>query len=158
MADIGDKAPDFTAPLATGDVRSFTLSEHLEEAPIVLAFFPAAFTETCTTELCTFQGRMANFDDVGATVYGVSVDLPFALNEFRDQEALSFGIVSDSARDVVDAYDVRTNMENSGVRGVAKRAVFVIDEGGTITYSWVSDDLGREPNYDEVAAAVEAAA
>lgn len=158
MVDVGDDAPDFTAPLADGDVRSFTFSEHLDEAPIVLAFFPAAFTGTCTAELCTFQDRIANFEGVGATVYAVSVDLPFALNEFREQEGLSFGLVSDSARELVDAYDVRTDMEGSGVRGVAKRAVFVVDQDETITYRWVSDDLGREPDYDEVAAAAEDAA
>jgi peroxiredoxin len=158
MVDVGDEAPDFTAPLADGDIRSFTLSEHLDEAPLVLAFFPAAFTGTCTAELCTFQDRLANFEDVGATVYGVSVDLPFALNEFRDAEDLSFGLVSDTTRDIVDAYDVRTNMPARGVEGVAKRAVFVVDEAGTITYAWVTDDLGREPDYDEVAAAAEDAA
>lgn len=158
MVDVGDDAPDFTAPLADGDIRSFTLSEHLDEAPLVLAFFPAAFTGTCTAELCTFQDRLANFEDVGATVYGVSVDLPFALNEFRDAEDLSFGLVSDTTRDIVDVYDVRTNMPARGVEGVAKRAVFVVDEAGTITYAWVTGDLGREPDYDEVAAAAEDAA
>jgi peroxiredoxin len=158
MVDVGDDAPDFTAPLADGDVRPMTLSDQLDDAPIVLAFFPAAFTGTCTTELCTFQDRLGNFEDVGATVYGVSVDLPFALNEFRAQEALSFGLLSDTARDLVDAFDVRTDMPERGVRGVAKRAVFIVDADGTVTYKWVSDDLGREPDYDEVAAAAEAAA
>jgi peroxiredoxin len=158
MVDVGDDAPDFTAPLAAGDVERMTLSEQLEDAPIVLAFFPAAFTGTCTTELCTFQDRLANFEDVGATVYGVSVDLPFALNEFRAQESLSFGLLSDTARELVDAYDVKTDMPDRGVRGVAKRAVFVVDTDGTVTYKWVSEDLSREPDYDEVAAAAEAAA
>ena len=54
MVDTGDDAPDFTAPLANGDIESFTLSEELDDAPLVLAFFPGAFTSVCTSEMCTF--------------------------------------------------------------------------------------------------------
>lgn len=158
MVSEGDDAPDFTAPLANGDVTPFTLSENLDDAPIVLAFFPAAFTGTCTTEMCTFESELASFEDVGATVYGVSVDLPFALNEFREQEGLSFGIISDAEKELIDAYDVEMDFGSIGVESVAKRSVFVIDEDGTITYTWVSDDPGVEPDYEAVEAAAVAAA
>jgi peroxiredoxin len=157
MVSVGDDAPDFTAPLADGDVGSFTLSEHLEEAPIVLAFFPAAFTGTCTTEMCTFRDQMANFEDVGAAVYGTSIDTPFTLNEFREQNELNFGLLSDTNREVIDAYDISMDFADLGVRNVAKRAVFVVDGSGTVTYTWVSDDPGVEPDYDEVAEAADAA-
>ncbi|MFB6252246.1 MAG: redoxin domain-containing protein [Halobellus sp.] len=157
MVSIGDEAPDFTAPLADGDVGSFTLSEHLDDAPIVLAFFPAAFTGTCTAEMCTFRDRMVNFEDVGATIYGISIDTPFTLNEFREQNDLNFDLVSDTNREIVDAYDISMDFTALGVRNVAKRAVFVVDASGTVTYTWVSDDPGVEPDYDEVAEAVEAA-
>ncbi|WP_049987667.1 redoxin domain-containing protein [Halobellus rufus] len=155
MVSVGDDAPDFTAPLANGDVESITLSEELGGDPVVLAFFPAAFTGTCTTEMCTFRDQLANFEDVGATVYGVSIDTPFTLNEFRAQNDLNFGLVSDSNREIVDAYDVSMDFADLGVYNLAKRAVFVVDGGGTITYAWVSDDPGVEPDYDEVAAAAE---
>ncbi len=155
MPTTGDTAPDFTAPLATGDVESITLSDRLEdEAPVVLAFFPGAFTSVCTTEMCTFEDRLAAFDDLDASVYGVSVDSPFALNEFRAQNDLTFGLVSDFDRELIDAYDVRMDFDDLGVHGVAKRSVFVIDADGTITYAWVSDDPGVEPDYDEVEDAV----
>jgi len=157
MVAEGDDAPDFTAPLADGDVEPFTLSENLDDAPLVLAFFPGAFTGVCTTEMCTFQDQLASFEDVGATVYGVSVDLPFALNEFRDQENLSFGLISDTEKELVDAYDVRMDFADLGVEGVAKRSVFVVDQDGEVTYSWVSDDPGVEPDYDAVAEAAAAA-
>ncbi|WP_435182941.1 redoxin domain-containing protein [Halobellus sp. EA9] len=157
MVSVGDEAPDFTAPLADGDIGSFTLSDHLDEAPVVLAFFPAAFTGTCTTEMCTFRDQMANFEDVGATVYGISIDTPFTLNEFRDQNDLNFGLVSDTNREIIDAYDVSMDFADLGVRDVAKRAVFVVDGSGTVTYAWVSDDPGVEPDYDAVAAAAEEA-
>ncbi|EMA43045.1 redoxin domain-containing protein [Halobiforma nitratireducens] len=159
MVDTGDAAPDFTAPLANGDVTSFTLSDRLEdEAPIVLAFFPGAFTSVCTDEMCTFQDRLAAFDDVDATVYGVSRDTPFTLNEFRAQNELEFGLISDLNEAVIEEYDVAMDFDDLGVHGVAKRSVFVIDADGEVTYSWVSDDPGVEPEYDEVEAAAEDAA
>ncbi len=159
MPETGDAAPDFTAPLATGDVESFSLSERVaDEAPIVLAFFPGAFTSVCTNEMCTFQDRLAAFEDVDATVYGVSRDSPFTLNEFRAQNDLEFGLISDFNAEIVDEYGISMDFDDLGVYGVAKRSVFVVDEAGEVTYTWVSDDPGVEPDYDEVEAAVEDAA
>ena len=156
MVEVGDRAPDFTAPLADGDVEEFTLSEHLDSAPIVLAFFPGAFTGVCTTEMATFEQNLDDFED--ATVYGVSVDAPFSLNEFRDQEGLSFGLISDSNKEIIDDYDVEMDFADMGYYGVAKRAVFVVDEDGEVTYRWVSEGPGVEPDYEEVKrAAAEAA-
>lgn len=158
MVDVGEAAPDFTVPLADGEISSFTLSEHLEEAPIVLAFFPGAFTGTCRTEMCTFENRLPAFEDVGANVYGVSVDTPFSLDAWREVESLSFGLLSDHEKDLIDAYDVREDFAAIGYYGLAKRAVFVVDTDGTISYRWVTDDATLEPDYDEVeAAAAEAA-
>ncbi|ELK53715.1 MULTISPECIES: redoxin domain-containing protein [Haloferax] len=155
MVSVGDAAPDFTAPLTDidGDIESFTLSENLDDAPIVLAFFPAAFTGTCTTEMCTFRDQMANFEDVGATVYGISIDTPFTLTEFAEQNGLNFGLISDTNRELVDAYDVTMDFADLGVNRVAKRAVFVVDGDGEVTYAWVSDDPGVEPDYEAVEAA-----
>lgn len=158
MVEVGDTAPDFTAPLADGDVSPFTLSDNLHRAPLVLAFFPAAFTGTCTTELCTFEERMNAFDEVGATVYGVSVDTPFSLNEFREQEGLGFGIVSDHDKEIIDAYDVRDDFADVGFYGLAKRAVFVVDDEGTVTWRWVAEHPGKEPDYEAVERAAEEAA
>jgi peroxiredoxin len=150
MVSTGDTAPAFTAPLANGDVDEFDLEARLDEAPLVLAFFPGAFTSVCSHEMSTFQERLAEFQNAGAAVYGVSVDSPFALNEFRDKLDLTFDLVSDADKEVVDAYDIAMDFEALGVHDVAKRAVFVIDEEGTVTYAWVSDDPGVEPDYDDV--------
>ena len=158
MVDEGDDAPEFTAPLANGDVEPFTLSENLGEGPIVLAFFPGAFTSVCTSEMTTFQEDLDAFEEVGATVYGISVDSPFSLNEFREQEGIEYGLISDTNKEVIDAYDVRMDFDGIGYYGVAKRAVFVLDDDGTVTYAWESDDPGVEPDYEEVAAAVSDAA
>jgi peroxiredoxin len=151
MVSVGDDAPEFTAPLANGSIDSFTLSDRLAEAPLVLAFFPAAFTPTCTAEMYTFRDRLSEFERIDATVYGVSIDTPFTLNEFRDRNDLNFGLVGDSNREAVDVYDVSMDFDAYGVDRVAKRAVFVVDRDGVVTYAWVSDDPGAEPDYDAVA-------
>lgn len=158
MVDVGDTAPDFTAPLANGDVEPFTLSDQLGDSPVVLAFFPGAFTSVCTSEMNTLQEDLDRLEESGATLYGVSVDTPFALNEFREQEGLEFGLVSDTNKEIIDAYDAEMDFADMGYHGVAKRAVFVLDADGEVTYAWVSDDPGAEPDYDELAEAASDAA
>jgi len=155
MVSIGEAAPDFTAPVANGDVETMTLSEVLTaEAPVVLAFFPGAFTSVCSHEMSTFQDRLEAITESGGTLYGISVDTPFALNEFREQLSLSFDLISDTGREIIEEYDVVTEFEALGVERIAQRAVFVVDESGTITYAWVGENPGVEPDYDEVEAAV----
>lgn len=157
MVTEGDHAPDFTAPVATGDVDQFTLSDGLEEGPVVLAFFPGAFTSVCSHEMAALRDRHDEFASAGVSLYGLSVDLPFALNEFRETLGLEFDLISDSTRTVTEAYGVTMDFADLGVDDVAKRSVFVVDETETITYAWVSDDPGVEPEYDEVLAAAKAA-
>lgn len=157
MPDTGDTAPDFTAPLANGEVDSFTLSEALEDGPVVLAFFPGAFTSVCSHEMTAFSDRLDAFTDAGVRVYGVSVDSPFAQNAFRDELGLNFDLVSDANDELIDQYNVSMDFDQLGVYNVAKRSVFVVDTDGEITYKWVSDDPGVEPNYDDVEDAAQAA-
>ncbi len=108
--------------------------------------------------MCTFQSRLAEFENVNASVYGVSRDSPFTLNEFRDQNDLEFGLISDFNAEIITDYGIEMDFEDLGVYGVAKRSVFVVDDSGEIVYSWVSDDPGVEPEYVEVEAAAEDAA
>jgi len=156
MVDEGDAAPEFTAPLANGEVTQFTLSERLDEAPLVFAFFPGAFTGTCTHEMETFEDRLGEFDELGATVYGISVDTPFALDAFREDSDLTFGMISDTNRRIVDAYDLAMDFASIGVDDVAKRAVVVVDDDGVVRFTWVAGDPSFEPDYDEVRDAVAA--
>jgi len=155
MIEEGDSAPEFTAPAAkpNGDIEAVSLSEMVVDGPAVLAFFPGAFTSVCTGEMVTFRDRLDELRDAGADLCGVSIDSPFSLQEFADRNDLNFPLVGDTEKEVIDAYDVRTDFDPVDLEGVAKRAVFVVDAGGTVTYAWVSDDPGVEPDYDEVAAA-----
>ena len=152
MISVGDEAPDFTAPLANGDVAEITLSDAVADGPVVLAFFPGAFTSVCSHEMEAFDDRLDELAEAGVTVYGVSIDTPFAQNAFREELGLGFDLVSDSNRDIVDAYDIPMDFTALGVHNLAKRAVVVVDDDGTVTYAWVSDDPGVEPDYDEVVA------
>lgn len=154
MVDVGDPAPDFTAPLANGDVAEFALPERLDEAPLVFAFFPGAFTGVCTSEMKAFEDRLDEFREFGASVYGISVDTPWALNEYKRDVGLSFDFISDTNRRVVDAFDVSMDFDSQGVDDVARRSVFVVDGDGVVAYAWVSNDPGIEPDYDEVQEAV----
>ena len=158
MIQVGDPAPEFNAPLADGDIVPFTLSKRLGNAPIVLAFFPGAFTSVCTTEMCAFEKRLSVFQETGATVYGVSVDTPFSLNAWREKEGLSFGLISDHEKTIIDDYGVRDDFEDIGYFGLAKRAVFVVDDDRTITYRWLAKHPGQEPDYETVENATWAAA
>lgn len=158
MLDVGDTAPDFTVPIAGGDayndVDEFTLSESLGDGPLVLAFFPAAFTSGCTDEMCTFRDKMTVFRDLDAQVYGISTDLPFAQNIFIRQHNLNFPMLSDYKHTVINAYDVVLEGMYDVV-DVAERAVFVLNSEGTITYRWVREN--GNPDFDDLIEEVQGA-
>lgn len=150
----GERAPDFTLPMSTGeDVEDFSLEDALGDSVIVLAFFPGAFTSVCTEEMCEFRDSLDEFEELDAQVLGVSVDTPFALNEYAEKHGLNFNLLSDSYREVIEKYDV-VYEDLAGVE-VADRAVFVIDEDGYVRYRWVGEDLGVLPDIDEINGVVE---
>ena len=149
--DVGSKAPDFTLP--NQDRESVTLSDELKKGPVVLAFFPAAFSGVCTTEMCTFRDSSADLNKVGATVLGVSVDTFFALKAWKDAQGLNFPLLSDFNKTVIRQYDV-VNPDMIGLKDIAKRAVFVIDRSGVVRHREVLDDARNEPDYAKVKTAL----
>ena len=154
MVDTGDDAPTFSAAVADGDIEQFELGNHLGNGPVVLAFYPAAFSNTCTDEMCTFRDELDRFADVGGQVFGVSTDLPHAQQAYRNQYDLPFPLVADVEHNAIEAYDVVSSWPDRGVAVIARRAVFVIDTDGVVTYRWLAEHPGKEPDYDEVADAV----
>lgn len=148
--DVGTMAPDFT--LLNQDREPVTLSG-LRGHPVVLAFFPAAFSSVCADELCTLRDGLSNLTTSAVQVLGVSVDTFFALKAFREHEKLTFPLLSDFNKEVIRTYGV-VNPDMIGLRDIAKRAVFVIDAAGTIVYREVLDDARNEPDYDQVLKAV----
>jgi len=149
---IGDKAPEFS--LLDTDKKLRSLKEFLGKKT-VLAFFPGAFTGVCDKELCMFRDLLTVLGTVNAKVVGISVDSPFANKGFADRYTLGFPLLSDYLRQVIPMYG-GIQVDFAGIPGymAAKRAVFVLDPDGVITYLWVSDNPGVEPNYEEVRKAV----
>ena len=157
--DVGSKAPDFT--LMNQDRQPVTLSS-LRGRPVVLAFFPAAFSSVCTKELCTFRDTLASLNSVtgatradGATaqVLGISVDTFFTLKAFQDSQKLTFPLLSDFNKEAIRDYGV-FNEDMIGLKGIAKRAVFVIDKDGIVRHREVLDDARNEPDYGKVSGAL----
>jgi len=157
MVSTGDTAPTFTATVGTADHESFDLDDHLGDGPVVLAFFPGAFTPPCRNEMLGLQERLGDFHDADATVFGISADSPFSQGAFREEHGLAFDLVSDMAGDAIEAYGLTMDIPDLGLYGIANRAVFVLDSDGVVTYSWVADDPTNEPDYDAILDAVAAA-
>ena len=155
MVSTGDSAPDISATVANGEVEAFELSDHLGEGPVVLAFFPGAFTPPCSNEMVALQEHLGDFEAAGATILGVSADSAFSQNAFREEHGLEFSLVSDMAGDAIGDYGVEIGIEDLGLMGVANRSVFVVDDDGEVVYSWVADDPTNEPDYEELLDAVE---
>ena len=146
-ADVGAKAPDFTLP--NQENKPVTLSEQLQKGPVVLAFFPAAFSSVCTTEMCTFRDSAADLNKVNAQVLGVSVDTFFAQKAWADAQKLNFPLLSDFNKTVIRQYGV-VNPDMIGMKDIAKRAVFVIDRNGVVRHREVLEDARNEPDYGKV--------
>ena len=145
-AEVGSKAPDFT--LTNQDREPVTLSRQRGK-PVVLAFFPAAFSSVCQKEMCTFRDSMARLGTADAQVYGVSVDTFFTLKAFQDQQKLNFPLLSDFNKQASRDYGV-FNEDMIGLKGIAKRAVFVIDKDGIVRHREVLEDARNEPDYEKV--------
>lgn len=147
----GDPARPFALPRAPGE--SVDVGALLGEEKVVLLFFPLAFSSVCTTEMCRIRDDWSAWEELEARVFGISVDSPFVTEKFRREHELPFPILSDFNREVSRRYGVLA--ENMmGLRGVANRSAFAIDEEGRIAYAWVSEDPGREPDYAAIRAAL----
>ncbi|WP_276261095.1 redoxin domain-containing protein [Haloglomus litoreum] len=150
MVSEGDPAPTFTAKYGTSDHEPFDLAAVVGDGPVVLAFFPGAFTPPCSNEMVAFQSRLTDFEDAGATLLGVSADSPFSQGAFREEHGLEFELVSDMAREAIRAYDLEMDIPDLGLHGIANRAVYVLDEEGTVAFAWEADDPTNEPDYEAV--------
>lgn len=150
--DVGTPAPDFT--LVNEENQPVTLSA-FRGRPVVLAFFPAAFSGVCTTELCTFRDQLARLNAAKAQVFGISVDTFFTLKAFKDSQQLTFPLLSDFNKVAIRAYDAYCD-DLIGMHGIAKRAVFVIDGAGVVRYAQILESALNEPDYEAVFRTVDA--
>ena len=149
---VGESATAFT--LKNTDLEEVSLAD-FSGRKVVLLFVPLAFSGPCTQELCDISAGINAYDDLGAQVLGISVDSPFANKAFAAKNEINFPILSDYTRNTVNAYNIAVN-GFAGMDGyvAANRAVFVVDETGTVTYEWIAPTLGTEPDYAAVQAAL----
>ncbi|GMR11840.1 MAG: peroxiredoxin [Gemmatimonadota bacterium] len=150
--DVGDVAPGFALPLKIGD-PPILLSDYQGEKPVVLLFFPLAFSSTCTAEMCSVAESYSAWQDLDAEVIGISVDSPFVNQKFADDCNAPFPIVSDFNKEASTAYGVLYD-EFAGLRGVSKRSAFVVGRDGRISYAWVSEDPAIMPDFDAIMSAL----
>lgn len=145
---VGQRPPDFQLP--DQDKKQRTLKDFLGKKT-VLAFFPGAFTSDCTKEMCTFRDSMQTLNSLNAQVVGISVNDPWTNKAFAEANKLQFPILSDYTREVVRKFSVFHD-DFAGLKGytVAKRSLFVLDDKGVVRYRWVSEDPGKQPDYDDV--------
>jgi peroxiredoxin len=145
---VGDKAPDFT--LLDTERQPKSLKDFLGKKTVV-AFFPGAFTGACTREMCSFRDSLSAFNSMNAGVVAISVDSPFANKAFAENNKLGFPVLSDYTRETSNRYAGVYN-DFGGMKGytAARRAVFILDSTGTVTYAWMTENPGTEPNYDEI--------
>lgn len=144
----GTKAPDFTLKSKQEEgLEDVSLSDHIGSKKVVLLFFPFAFTSVCTSELCSVDPGF--YADLDATVFGISVDSPFAQEEMALKNGIKVKLLSDFNKEVAAAYDVLYG-DLLGFKGVAKRSAFVIGKDGTIDYAWSSDDPHDLPDFEAI--------
>lgn len=150
----GTKAPDFTLKSKNDEgLTEVTLSANYGKSATVLLFFPLAFTSVCQGELCSMRDSMKEYEGFNAKVYGISVDSPFAQEAFAKANNLNFPLLSDFNKEVSASYDVLFE-DLLGLKGVSKRAAFVISKDGEVVYSESSDDPKQLPDFDAIKAAL----
>jgi peroxiredoxin len=145
---VGEPAPDFSLP-GTQSRDPVRLSSFQRDRNVVLLFFPLAWTSVCTKEMCSVRDAYDEFGKLDAQVLGISVDSAPALKAWSKEEGFQFPLLSDFNKDVSASYGAL--YENlMGLKGVSKRAAFVIDKGGVVRHAEVLEKASDLPDFDAV--------
>ena len=124
--EVGDKAPAFTLMGSGG--KSYSLSDYLGK-PVVLVFYPGDNTAVCTKQLCSYNNELAQFNDIGAQVLGVSAQDVASHDAFSTKHGFGFPLLADTTKEVAKAYGIL------GLLGMVRRSIFVIDSQGVVRYA-----------------------
>lgn len=144
---VGEQAPDFK--LFDSELKEVSLKDFAGRK-LVLQFFPMAFTGTCTTQLCTMRDSFGYYEGTNAAVVGISVDSPFTLAKFKEDQAYQFPLLSDFNKEASQAYGAFYEEFVFNLKGVSKRAAFVVDESGKIIYAEVLESAGDLPDFEAI--------
>ncbi|PTQ98054.1 peroxiredoxin [Mucilaginibacter yixingensis] len=145
---VGQSAPQFT--LVSSDLKEVSLSD-FKGKKVILHFFPLAFTGVCTTQLCTMRDNFGYYDEHNAELIAISVDSPFTLARFKEANNYQFTLLSDFNKEVSAAYGALYDQFVFNMKGVSKRAAFVIDENQQVIYAEVLESAGNLPDFDAIA-------
>ena len=148
---VGQPAPAFT--LFSSEKEPVSLNAYAGK-PVVVLFFPMAFTSVCTAELCEMRDNLGTYTQLNAQILAISVDSPFTLAKFKAEQELPFPLLSDFNKEVSTAYGAIYETFALNMHGVSKRAAFVVDSAGQIQYAEVLENAGDVPNFEAVKAAL----
>ncbi|MES2380122.1 MAG: redoxin domain-containing protein [Bacteroidota bacterium] len=144
----GDKAPSFS--LFSSDKKEVKL-EDFKDKNLIVHFFPFAFTGVCTAQLCAVRDGISMYKNDNADVVAISVDSLFTLGKFKEEQNLSFDLLSDFNKTASTAYHaLHETFPAFGMHGVSKRSAFVIDKEGIIQYAEVLDVPSNMPNFEAI--------
>ena len=143
----GQQAPDFT--LYSSELKEISLADYAGKK-VVIHFFPMAFTGVCTTQLCTMRDTFGYYDELGAEILAISVDSPFALAKFKEDNNYQFHLLSDFNKETSQAYGAFYDEFVFNLKGVSKRAAFVLDENHEIVYAEVLESAGDLPDFNAI--------
>jgi peroxiredoxin len=144
---IGQQAPEFS--LYNSDKNKVSLSDY-KGKNVLLLFFPQAFSGICTKELCSVRDDINRYHQANAEILGISVDSVNSLNRFRQDQNLSFQLLSDFNKDVSRAYDAIYENWVLDMKGVSKRSAFIVDKEGKIAYAEVLESPADLPNFEAI--------
>lgn len=147
MLQPGDKAPDFS--LRATDKSLVKLSEYRGKNVVIL-FFPFAFTGVCTKELCYMRDSLAQYENLDAQILAISVDSPYTLAKWKEEQQFNFPLLSDFNKTVSKKYDTIYKEFALGLKGVSKRSAFVVDKEGTLRFVEVLENAGELPDFDAI--------
>lgn len=145
---VGDIAPDFSAASTSGS--EVTLSSFRGKSNVLLAFFPLAFTGTCTKELVCFTEDFDQFAREGVEILPISVDSTASLREFKNKLGIRTNLLSDFKREISRTYGVLNED-----RFYSNRAYFLIDREGRVRWSHIEANNGERRENSEILAAIE---
>jgi peroxiredoxin len=143
----GQNAPEFN--LFNSEKNKVSLAD-FSGKNLVILFFPQAFTGVCTTELCSIRDNMNVYTSLNAEVVGISVDSIFTLAKFKEEQGYNFNLLSDFNKDISKAYGAFYDEFVFDMKGVSRRAAFVVDGKGQIQYAEVLESAGDLPNFDAI--------
>lgn len=145
---LDQQAPQFTL---VSDERKEVSLDDFKGRKVVIHFFPFAFTGTCTTQLCTMRDNFGYYDGLNAQILGISVDSPFTLAKFKEEYNYQFPLLSDFNKQASPAYGAMYDEFALGLKGVSKRAAFVIDEEQRVIYAEVLESPKDLPDFEAIA-------